>query len=475
MSADIATRPSMLRLVRTLAPGPSPHGAGSVYPTVLRVPVSDYGEFRARVVSRYEDTLKTFWPRAMLVAARSPHPRPISDARLAANFFHSVYATFLTRTLDAEAAQRFAPILDADPGARWLMADLTAMRALAGETLPGLYAAPSRTLLEARDDGDPIVRAIDLDGALLRPGDGPAWELAKLFVAQGCAHASIMAQHPRNHFPYDTVNGVTRGTLPVDHVLRRLLEPHFYVHLALNFGVLYSNRSVARNDQANIYCPFPATEKGQFKLVRVGWRGVADSDVWRPFRFPLGLRTTLGPYGDFGRHYQAVIDRHAARVLADVDPTDPRILQWANGIALHIPGFPDALRIVEPGVLAQTAASIIAAVSLYHAIEHYTYSMIPLVEAPLRLRLAPPRSAAQPAFRYEDLSTRRDAFRQLLAHEMFFKVYPLKLLKDTEYLFDSPALRSHAATFRQELVDASRSLPGREYVPLTMISASLQY
>lgn len=474
MPPSASLRPSILHLARTLAPGPSPTAGSSLYPTVLRVPIADYRAFLSEVVTRYEHTLATFWPKAMLRSARVPHPRPMSDARLAEIIWHTLAAAMLTRTIDDEAAAVFAPILESNRRARWLVCDVSCIKNAKGKLLPGMYAAPTRVLLEETAD-DPIVRAIEVDGALIRPTDGCAWELASLFARQGISHAVIMASHPLNHFPYDTVNAVTRKLLPADHVVRRLLEPHCYIHLALNFGVLYSNRSVARNGQTNIYTPFCADEEGQFRITRAGWKGIPGSAVWKPYRYPLTPYAAVGPFGDFCRHYDEVIRAHVHRVLECVSPADPHVMRWADEVATHIPGFPGALRMSQPGVLADAVTTMIVGVSVVHSAEHFSYAAIDVDEVPLRLRVAPPTGPDAPPFRYEDLTNRRDMFRQHLAHEMFFKVFPVRRLAEVDYDFHDERLRDVGARFRSDLAGAARSLPGREYVPLSMIASSLQY
>lgn len=468
-------RPSVLDLAMTLVPGPSPRGGeASLYPTVLRVPEADYKAFMGEVVARYQTTLATFLPKAVLRSARAPHPRAVSDARLAEMIWHTAVASMATREIDEGAAAAFAPLLDAEPGKRWLVCDLTCMGNARGKLLPGTYVAPTRTLLE-ETDGDPVVRAIDLDGALVRPTDGRAWELASLFVRQGFSHAVVMASHPRHHFPYDTINAVTRRLLPPEHIVRQLIEPHCFIQLALNFGVLYSNRSVARNHQDLIYTPFCTTEEGQFALVRAGWKGVPRSSVWKPYRYPLTPYATPGPFGDFCRHYDGVLRAHVRRVLDGVDPADPSLLAWADEIAANLPGFPGAFQMLRPGALAEAVGTMVSGVSVVHSSEHFTYSTIGIDEAPLRLRVPPSTGPDAPPFRYEDLTTRRDVFRQHLAHELFFKVFPVRRLAEVEYRFDDERLRVAGERLRRELVDASRSLPGREYLPLNMIASSLQY
>lgn len=462
------------RLARTLAPGPSPRSGSSLYPTVLRVPVADYHTFLTTVVARYEDTLKSFWPKAIVRSARAPHPIAVPNERLAEIIWHTLAAAMLTREIDDEAARAFAPIFREHPDATWLVCDVTCIKNARGAMLPGMYGAATRVLLQ--ETGElPVVRAIELEGTLFRPGDGPAWELASLFVRQGISHAVVMASHPRNHFPYDTINGVTRKLLPADHLVRVLLEPHFYIHLALNYGVLYSNRSVARNSQSDIYTPFCTTEEGQFRLMRAGWKGMEGSPVWRPYRYPMSGYAAIGPFGDFCRHYDAVVRRHVHRALAGVDASEVHLLQWADEISAHLPGFPSAIRIAQPGVLQDAVASMIAGVSVVHSSEHYTYSQVPVAELPLRLRVPPPRGATSAAFRYEDLTSRRDMFRQHMAREMFFRVYPVKRLDEVEYAFHDREQQGLGERFRRELREASRRLPGREYVPLHLFASSLQY
>lgn len=473
MVTRLSLSPHLHQSVPTLAPGPSPRSSQSLYPTVLNVPADDYDAFMREVVSRYEHTLMTFWPKAVLRSAAAPHPRRVSDARLAEIVWHTAAAAMVTRTIDPGAAEAFAPLLEASPQTPWLVCDLTCIGEARGELLPGLHAAPTRILLE-ETEGDPVVRAIEVDRALFRPTD-LAWELASLFARQGLSHAVIMASHPRNHFPYDTVNAVSRRLLPAGHLVRELLEPHCYIHLALNYGVLYSERSVARNDQRNLYAPFCTTERGQFQITRAGWKGIPGSAVWAPYRYPLEPYRAVGPFGDFCRHYDAVIRAHVRRVLADFDPSDHHVARWADEISGHIPGFPDAARVGEPGVLADAVTTMIVGVSVVHSSEHYTYAQVDVDEVPLRLRIPPPVDADAGSFRYEDLTTRRDVFRQQLAHEMFFKVHPVRRLADVQLSRCDAKLAGAGERLRRELREASARLPGREYVPLSMIAASLQY
>ena len=46
-----------------------------------------------------------------------------------------------------------------------------------------------------------------------------------------------LVEHPKVHFPYDTVNAYTHH-LPKNHILRTLLAPHQLFTLALNDTVL---------------------------------------------------------------------------------------------------------------------------------------------------------------------------------------------------------------------------------------------
>jgi hypothetical protein len=316
------------------------------------------------------------------------------------------------------------------------------------------------------------LRAIAVRQLVVRPDDGPAWELAKYFVAQGSAWALTTASHPRLHLPMDAINGLTRKLLPEGHVLRTLIEPHCYLSLCVNYAVLYHPMSVARNSQKHPYATFPARGREQIRLFKISHLGHRDLAAWPAYRYPLEIPEVIGPYGRFLKAYEGVIARHVERSLAGIEPADPHVLKWAEELSRQLPGFPGPIAISRPGVLASAVTTFVASVSLHHSSDHANYGASDPFKTPMRLRLPPPTSRNMAAFKRSELCTRRDLFRQLLAHEMFFKVHTVKPLVQVEYGFDTLALRENAKRFVDEL-RACR--PGtRQYVPLELIGTSIQ-
>lgn len=440
-------------------------------PTVLRVPPSEYATYMSTVVRRYAETLVTHWPRAMAEVAKHACPEPLSDDDVCEMIYHGAMARALTAEIDEEAAQLFADEL-ASPrhGGRFVLNDMRCLEVVT-EYLPGMYGSPSLTLFEEADDRL-YLRAIALGSLVLRPEDGAAWELARYFVVQGSAYVLTVGTHPRFHLPMDVINAVTRKVLPAGHVLRALIEPHCFISLCVNHAVLYHRMSVVWNDQAHPYAPYATDRQEQLRLFKVGYAGHRGLPVWKPYRWPMAMPEVVGPYGRFLKAYHAVIARHVERTLESVQPGDPHVVTWAQEISQQLPGFPGLLEIAQPGVLARAVTSFVAGVSLHHSSDHANYGGSNPFKAPLRLRVPPPSSRQIPKFELSRLVWRRDMFRQLMAHEMFFKVHTIKPLVDVQYNFVAPELAGSARRFVEELRACK---PGtRQYVPLEMIGTSIQ-
>ena len=149
---------------------------------------------------------------------------------------------------------------------------------------------------------------------------------------------------------------------------------------------------------------------------------------------------------------------------------------WANYIAQYVPGFPNAQQMLKKDVLAKALTSYIHNCSVSHAVDHYTYSRIPLEHSPLRIRIPFP-SPQNSTFKLDlkDVVTREDYIRHKFANLMFFKENNLTLLADVNYAFKQPELKKLVREFHADLKQTEKEMPTENYIPLSEIAASIQY
>ncbi|HVI01863.1 MAG TPA: hypothetical protein VM869_24280, partial [Enhygromyxa sp.] len=235
-------------------PQPCPWGERFA-PSVLSVPRCEYLEYMHEIVGRYLRSLKESWWDAICHAAMYPGLMPMRDEDLGELLFGPPFARFFCPHFDPADVARFGPLLEQ---ARQIgtpyKVDMSHIAAC--DALPGLHCAPTVGLFALRD-GQPVVVAIEVDGRMFRPDASEAWERARYFLIQGCSVSVVLGAHPQLHFPMDSVIGVTREVVPPEHPLARVIEPHAWLHLPLDYGVMFNERSVAHNHQKEIYTPFP--------------------------------------------------------------------------------------------------------------------------------------------------------------------------------------------------------------------------
>ena len=460
-------------------PQPSPHDPQGLAPTVLHVPVVEIEEFLDTVVARYLRTLKREWPLALLESWQNPGLEPVSLAEFTRMLTESSFSRFLNPQLDEVDRGIFAAWIARRPKARLFKVDLGAL-ALA-ETLPGLKLHPSVTLLERHEDGrfEPLV--IRLAGICHEPGDGESWLAAQYFVLNGCANLLVISAHPRVHFPFDTINAVTKTILPQDHPLARLLLPHCYLQLPLNFAVLYIDRSVAHNHQTEIYTPFAVTRKGFIALMKAGYSGIPGNSSYPRYHYQAGGMKVHSPYGQFLARYYEVFERFAARVLASVKADDEAVIRWADAIAAQLPGFPSSKEIFESvgegksSHLIAAAATFMHNCSVVHSADHHLYARESIRQIPLRLRAEPPRARHSRVSKRAGWLRRSDHFRHFMANRMYFKTNTLRALTAVRYGLESGSELVAEAVFFDELRELDRDPEMCRFVPLKEIACSIQY
>jgi hypothetical protein len=461
-------------------PQPSPHFPGEMAPTVLHVPQNEIDEFLDKVVNRYISTLQAGWVEAFAGSWLKAELEPVPDTEFVRILVETPFARMLCAQLDEKDRDSFKTLLSlrspTKPGQLYKLdlSPLSQTRTHAGQELKSTV-----TLLECFPNGKFQVLGIRLEHRLILPSEGSHWELAKYFVLQGCANALIASIHPRVHFPVDSINAITKTLLPESHPLARILMPHCYMQLPLNFAVLYIDRSVAHNHQREIYTPFPMTRDGFMQLIRLGYAGAEGNSAWPKYCFELGGQKFPGPYAAYLDRYYGVCLQFVTEWL-DGFVIDDITLKWADSVAGFTPGFPTASQIQEkPELLRQAAATFIHNVSIVHSADHQVYARESIRKVPLRLRAKAPSSldekgALEPLDRRK-LLRRGDLFRHQMARKMYFQPNTIQRLTDVRYECQTRQETLASADFfrRMRLLDRQKGM--RAFVPLNDLASSIQY
>jgi hypothetical protein len=271
----------------------------------------------------------------------------------------------------------------------------------------------------------------------------------------------------------DSVIAVTREALPERHPIARVVEAHAYLQLPLDYGVRWNPRSVAANNQAEIYTPFPTPGDGNFRGFADYHAGIAGNSAYPAYRFPLGPPNFPGPYCGFLRAYYDVMLAFCRRVVAEVDPTDPELRPWA--VALHdfLPGFPSPKEMVYRETIARVLTGFVHTASVWHSAEHHVYGELPVRVVPQRLRVAPPTGDDAP-IPTDQWVRPTDAFRQEMARRMFYQAHTVRSILEVDYGFEEPALKIAAAELAEALRQCDQRVPKR-FIELQKIACSIQF
>lgn len=439
------------------------------FPPVLHLDDAERRQHREVNVARYLGQLVLLLPGAAARAALRPRVRRVSDARFLSLITTTSLAQFLHLGLEPAQEEAFAAHLG---GGRTARVDASALTT--EHLLPGVYAAPTVTLLEEAPGGWSLV-AIRCGEEVLTPADGDGWELAKLFVLQGLGVLLINLLHPRLHFSGDAICAATRSLLPGDHLLSRLLAPHGELTLGLHEAVIHHRRSVLHNSQRELYSPFPHTASGIHHHVALGLSGTPDNRAYGAFSMDAVLIGEHTAYGRWRRAWFDHIEAFVGEVVSRLPEDDAHLGPWADAVHVWLPDFPDAEAARHRPTLARALALYIFTVSVCHTGDHHSYAGIPLEEIPMRLRQAPPQAGAACALDLDSLVTPEDALRHRLCHPMFFAPCIVSSLASVDYAFEDPGAAAAARAFRAGFEALDAAWAGSTFPASGQIAASVQY
>lgn len=484
-------------------PQPQPSHPFGLAPGVVHIPKNEMRSWFFKIGLRYIWTIISYWPKALCYAWKNPALKPVSDAEFELLLTHSSMSKFVSNELNERDKYPnnpkltiFKEFLDAKPNEQFFVSDFSLVRAV--KPYPGIYVASTMVLFEGElvDNKRKVVAIYFPDSVgderMFTPEDGEAWELAKYFALQGSSLRISLSVHANLHFPYDSINAISKSSLPKDSVLLRLLMPHFSLTLELNYTVLNSKTSPIQNPKDMPYAALPAGGDDLAGLFVEGYHGIEGNPSYPPFRYQLEVEKMYSDYGTFlSAYYDTILD-FVHKVVEQIpveEYIDIKI--WADYIQNWIPAFPKGSDIFvgegnalafkdehEESILARSVAKVIWDLSVGHAADHYDYSLININQMPFRIRIPPPFNKEHAPLNRKTMIKWQDIFKHEYERKMFFTPKNVYLFKDVIYDFNKPeeqALRELNVEFLKDLKEVEKNLTVHNYIPLNNISRSIQY
>lgn len=325
------------------------------------------------------------------------------------------------------------------------------------------------------DDERYEVRALLVGGELFEPEQSPSWELARYFALLAANYRLVLGTHGQLHFSHDIIIVLTKTMMPQGHLIHRLLKPHGRFTLGLDSGVMNHRRSVAHNDQRELFTPFAVPRETIKELFAEARVGRPESPHYPPYRYGqqiIGDHTAIGR--SRGEWYRAFRD-FVEELLSVVPTDDPYLAPWADELSRWVPAFPSGAEIARPGVLAHVLAIHLATISVFHTTDHHSYSQIPLQWLPFRLRATSPHLRVPDRTVLDSLVTREDYFRGYLAHRMFFKPVVIEPLSDIRYPFVDARACQAASRFHQKRERLDARWANTPFPTTERIAVGVQY
>lgn len=457
-------------------PQPSPAHPQGEAPAVLHIPWAEQADWFFNIGLRYLRQLGFGWPSALWYTITHRSIVEVSDPVFVDMLTTTVFSRFLRQPLDAVDNTAFAAVMAAaPPGATWYKSDFSAMGYV--QPYAGMYVAPTVVLVRKDSAGAFHVDAINVNGVVITPANADAWRLARCYVLQGCVHRLIISIHPILHFPMDSVNAITKTSLPMRHILYKLLIPHLRFSLVLDNTVLENYFSILNNFKWQLYGCFAGPVNGLRDLIVAGWQGIPGNSSYPRYDWTLQKPDIPTPYGAFLQKYWDCIYSFVQPVVSQIQGNDVEYVQrWAKYIRSYIKDFPKPGAIIQGNTLAETVTTMIWDIAVAHGTDHYNYTQMDMNQMPMRMRVPPPTSPNASPPDPRDFSSFMDIFKYRMAWNMFFKPTNVTLLQDTWYNFGDPGLDNLNRKFLQDLRTLDQSLPpNQRYCPLDQMARGVQY
>ncbi|WP_296705205.1 hypothetical protein [Algoriphagus sp.] len=458
-------------------PQPSPSHPFGEAPAVVHIPKDEQRTWFWNIGFRYIRNVLFYWPKALWMAWKNPTWELIDDEVFCDQIYTTPLAKFLNPNIDDNLQEIFKDQLSKkDSDSTYFVADFSCMK----DVVPfkGLYVASTVALMsKAKEESRLKLHAIYIfeTKLLLLPEDGDAWYLAKNYAMMGATYRILLSTHPILHFPFDTVNAITKTSLPTSNTIFKLLYPHFQFTLTLNDSVLESSSSPVYNDQKYPFTGFCGPQEGLLTLLESGYAGIEGNSSYPKFKWDVYPTEVYSDYQVYLMEYYQAFKRFTDEVVKKIPANEIEDIKiWATYISQWLPGFPSGEKIMEGDLLSGCLAKIMWDLSVAHATDHHSYGTIPINRLPLRMRVPPPASKKD-TFNPKDQAKKLDVFKYALEWKMFFNDYTVTHLVDVDYKFASAELQKVQANFLQDLELIDLHMPVKRYMDLKNISVSIQF
>ncbi len=458
-------------------PQPSPSNPFGDAPAVVHIPKEEQKTWFRNIGLRYIRNVLFYWPVALWKAWKNPSWEILSDDVFCDQILTTPLAKFLNPVIDDNLQDIFKELLDkTDPDKEYFVADFICMKNVF--PFEGMYVASTVALMSKNKNENKLsVHGIYIyeTELLTTPKDDHAWDLAKNYAMMGATYRILLSTHPILHFPFDTVNAITKTSLPMDNTVFKLLYPHFQFTLMLNNTVLENPSSPVANNQRYPYSGFCGPQEGLLTLLESGYQGIEGNSSYPPYVWSMKPQKVHSEYDVYLMNYYNAFKKFTDEVVKHIKPDEyPDIVKWADYIAKWLPGFPDGKEILIADNLSGALAKVMWDLSVAHATDHHSYGTIPLNRLPLRMRVPPP-SLKSDTFNVKDQAKFKDVFKYALEWKLFFNDWTVTRLIDVDYQFSTAALQKLQANFLQNLVLVDKNMPVKRYMELENISISIQF
>ena len=430
-----------------------------------------------QVASTFEDDRFFAWmrlggPNPMVIAAVTELPKklPVTDA-----MYQAVMGADDT-------------LADAISEGRLYLCDYAALTALQ----PSDYPAGAKTttaplaLFATPRAGDQALRPVAIqlgqtpgrDNPVLQPGDGAAWELARVYVNCADANHHEMVSHlGRTHLVIEAFAVCTPRQLAPEHPLYVLLTPHFEGTLAINNSAVNTliapkgvvDRLLAGTIQSLTQLAIDAALSADLSEmpppIALAKRGLTNSAALPEF-----------PYRDDALLLWSAIEGWVTEYLSlyyvnDADLAgDTELAAWLAELASPAGGGLKGIPTAPPSfdALVSLVATAIFTASVQHAAVNFPQATIMSFSpaAPLALYTPPPssRSVAQGAL-LEALPPLQQGFVQLGFLSLLGGVYFTRLGDYDRYqrtsTFGDPRVEGPLQAFQRALLEVEREIGRR--------------
>lgn len=464
--------------IRAPWPQPNPHAPDELAATVLHLPAEELKEFRRVTIARLTRTLRESWPDALRFASAETETPAVSDDLLIRWMTESLFCRSMTTELDAADRSLLGPM---DGGGVLYKQDLRVIGKM--KTVPGTYVS-GPTLFTRRPDSSarcvPVGIAFPRDDAsgplLVRPEDGAAWELSKHHMVLAACYEGLFGSHPLVHFPVDAINALTKTILPREHLVSRLLMPHLYIQLCLNFSVWFIDKSPLHNEQSLLFTGLTNDGvDGALSIATSTYVGIEGHPGCPGYAWDPEPEVLHSDYGAFLAGYHRIILDFVTEVVAGINLRDPDLQRWWRACGTHVRGFPDEAALHETGELERVLAFLIHNAAIVHSVDHHSFGTLPLLPHMLRIRVPAPTSRSIPPLDRSRFTTLEDRFRMFFTHAMHIRPNTERRLLDVDYGFEAPHHQGAQRRFFERL-RAYDADPGvTRHAPLDSLACSIQY